>query len=209
MKAIFKALGVEPERFEILIYQMVKVTRHGRPVLMSKRAGNVVTVGDLLDEVGADALRWFLVDRSADSAMELNLDLMVKQSAENPVYYVQYAHARLAKVLRDAAVTDWQSADLALLRHPAELALIRRMLQLPETVELAARQLAPHHVPHYAYELARATQTWYEAGNDDPQLRVLAADLRLQAARLKLAAAARQVLANALDLVGVQAPDSM
>ena len=105
---------------------------------------------------------------------------------------------------------DWHPGDVSLLTHPSELALIRRMLQLPEVVELAARQLAPHHVPHYAYELARATQTWYEAGNDDPGLRVLVAgNPPLQAARLKLAAAARQTLANALELIGVSAPESM
>jgi len=98
---------------------------------------------------------------------------------------------------------------VSLLAHPTELALVRRMLQLPEVVELAERALAPHHVPHYAYELARATTNWYEAGNDDASLRVLVDNTALRGARLKLAAAARQVLANALDLVGVSAPDSM
>jgi arginyl-tRNA synthetase len=98
---------------------------------------------------------------------------------------------------------------VALLTHPTELTLIRRMLQLPEMVELAARNLAPHHIPHYAYELARATQAWYDVGNDDRQMRILVDDPALQAARLKLAAAVRQVLANALDLIGVVAPDSM
>jgi arginyl-tRNA synthetase len=142
--------------------------------------------------------------------MDFDLDLASKQSSENPVYYVQYAHARLARVLADAPVSSWPSnGDVQLLTQPAELALIRRMLQLPEIVELAARNLAPHHMPYYAYELARATQTWYDAGNDDRSLRILCDDTALQAARLKLAAAVRQVLANALDLIGVQAPDAM
>jgi arginyl-tRNA synthetase len=211
MKAIFEALGAEPERFDILIYQMVNVLRHGQPVSLSKRAGNVITVGEVLDEVGVDAMRWFLVSRSADAMMEFDLDLAKRQSSENPVYYVQYAHARLARVLEDAAKRQiaWRDGSVAPLQHPTELALIRRMLQLPEVVELAARQLAPHHVPHYAYELARATQAWYEAGNDDPALRVLTNDAAVQAARLKLAEAARQVLANALDLIGVAAPSTM
>jgi arginyl-tRNA synthetase len=210
MKAIVKHLGVEPERFDILIYQMVNVFRHGQLVRMGKRAGNVITLAEVLDEVGVDATRWFLVSRSADSMMDFDLDLAAKQSSENPVYYVQYAHARLSRVLGDADPSvDWRSGNVGLLSQPSELALIRRMLQLPEVVELAARNLAPHHVPHYAYELARATQTWYEGGNDDAALRILCTDLPLQAARLKLAAAARQVLANALDLVGVVAPDSM
>ena len=210
MKAFVKNLGVEPERFDILIYQMVNVLRHGEVVRMGKRAGTFVTLSEVLDEVGVDATRWFLVSRSADSMMEFDLDLAQKQSSENPVYYVEYAHARLAKVLRDADPgVDWRAADVQLLTQPTELALIRRMLQLPEMVELAARNLAPHHIPHYAYELARATQAWYDAGNDDRALRILTEDRALQAARLKLAAAARQVLANALDLVGVIAPDSM
>jgi arginyl-tRNA synthetase len=162
--------------------------------------------------VGVDATRWYLVSRSSDAMMEFDLDLASKQSSENPVYYVQYAHARLARVLADADAdpsVDWRSGDVSLLSHPTELALIRRMLQLPEIVELAARNLAPHHVPHYAYELARATQVWYDAGNDDRALRILTDDPALRSARLKLAAAARQVLANALDLIGVLAPDSM
>jgi arginyl-tRNA synthetase len=210
MKAIVKNLGAEPERFDIVIYQMVNVLRHGEVVRMGKRAGNFVTLGEVLDEVGVDATRWFLVSRSADSMMEFDLDLAARQSSENPVYYVEYAHARLAKVLRDADPgVDWRAGDVQLLTQPAEMALIRRMLQLPEVVELAARNLAPHHIPHYAYELARATQAWYDSGNDDRTLRILCEDRSVQAARLKLAAAARQVLANALDLVGVIAPDAM
>jgi arginyl-tRNA synthetase len=210
MKAIIKSLGVDLERFDILIYQMINVLRDGQVVRMGKRAGNFVTLAEVLDEVGVDATRWFLVSRSSDAMMEFDLDLAQKQSSENPVYYVQYAHARLARVLTDAGSgTDWQSADVNLLTHPTELALIRRMLQLPEVVELAARNLAPHHIPHYAYELARATQAWYDAGNDDRAMRILTDDPAVRAARLKLAAAARQVLANALDLIGVVAPDSM
>ena len=210
MKAIVKNLGAEPERFDIVIYQMINVLRHGEVVRMGKRAGNFVTLSEVLDGVGVDATRWFLVSRSSDSMMDFDLDVAAKQSTENPVYYVEYAHARLAKVLRDADPgVDWRAGDVQLLTQPAEMALIRRMLQLPEVVELAARNLAPHHIPHYAYELARATQAWYDSGNDERTLRILCEDRSVQAARLKLAAAARQVLANALDLVGVIAPDSM
>jgi arginyl-tRNA synthetase len=211
MKAIVRNLGAEPEQFDIVIYQMVNVLRNGEVVRMGKRAGNFVTLGEVLDEVGVDATRWYLVSRSADSMMDFDLDLAARQSSENPVYYVQYAHARLARVLADAraAHVHWRDGEVTLLTQPHELALIRRILQFPEMVELAARTLAPHHIPHYAYELARATQTWYDTGNDDRELRILATDPALQAARLKLAAAARQVLANALDLVGVVAPDSM
>jgi len=209
MKAIVRNLGVEPERFDIVLYQMVNVLEHGEMMRMGKRTGNIITLAEVMDKVGVDATRWFLVSRTADSMMDFDLDLASKQSSENPVYYVQYAHARLARVLTDAG-PDWAAeGDVQLLTQPAELALIRRMLQLPEVVELAARNLAPHHIPYYAYELARATQAWYDAGNDDRALRILADDKRIQSARLKLAAAARQVLANALDTIGVVAPDSM
>jgi arginyl-tRNA synthetase len=210
MKAIVKSLGVDLDRFDIVLYQMVNVLENGEVVRMSKREGTFTTLAEILDKVGVDATRWFLVSRSSDSMMDFDLDLARKQSSENPVYYVQYAHARLAKVLRDADRSlDWQAGDVQLLTQPSELALIRRMLQLPEVVELAARNLAPHHIPHYAYELARATQAWYDAGNDDRSLRILTEDRTMQAARLKLAAAARQVLANALDMIGVIAPESM
>ena len=209
MKAIVKNLGVEPDRFDIVIYQMVNVLKNGELVRMSKRTGSIVTLAEVLDEVGVDATRWFLVSRSADTMMDFDLDLAAKQSSDNPVYYVQYAHARLARGAWPTPSVDWRSADVSLLTHPSELGLIRRMLQLPEVVDLAARNLAPHHVPHYAYELARAMQAWYDAGNDDRALRILSDDPALQAARLKLAAAARQVLANALDLIGVLAPDAM
>ena len=209
MKAIIRNLGVAPEQFDIVIYQMVNVLEHGQVVRMGKRTGNLVTLSEVLDKVGVDATRWFLVSRSADSMMDFDLDLARKQSSDNPVYYVEYAHARLARVLTDASL-DWRAVgDVQLLKHPSEMALIRRMLQLPEIVDLAARNLAPHHVPFYAYELARATQAWYDAGNDDRSLRILSEHVALQSARLKLAAAARQVLANALDLIGVVAPDSM
>jgi arginyl-tRNA synthetase len=209
LKAIVRALGGDPDRLDIVLYQMVRVMRHGEVVEMSKRSGTFVTLAELLDEVGVDATRWFLVARSADTAMEFDLDLAAKQSSDNPVYYVQYAHARLARVLAESSVDEWREGDVSLLTQPAELTMIRRMLQLPEIVELAARNLAPHHVPHYAYELARQTQAWYDSGNDDRALRILADDPAVRRARLKLAAAARQVLANALDVIGVVAPDAM
>jgi arginyl-tRNA synthetase len=209
MKAIVRSLGIEPERFDIVIHQMVNVLEHGEVVRMGKRTGNLVTLAEVLDKVGVDATRWFLVSRTADAMMDFDLDLASKQSSENPVYYVEYAHARLARVLAEAPA-NWRSeGDVQRLTQPVELALIRRMLQLPEVVDLAARTLAPHHIPYYAYELARATQAWYDAGNDDRTLRILCDEPGLQSARLRLAGAARQVLSNALDLIGIEAPDAM
>ncbi len=199
------ALGVNPERLNIMIHQIVTLKVDGQAVRMSKRAGHIITLAEVLDDVGADACRFFFVSRSADSHLDFDLDLAKKQSDENPVYYVQYAHARIASILRKAAERglSYADADLALLRHPAELALIRRMLELPELVANAAVHLEPHHLPHYALDLAATFHSFYT------QCRVISDDLALSRARLMLAAAAQVVLRNTLDLIGVSAPEEM
>ncbi len=206
--AVAQALGLDPKRAAILIYQHVLLKRGGESVHMSKRAGEYVTVDELIDEVGADAVRFLLITRSADSPMEFDLQLAKEQSEENPVYYVQYAHARIASILRHAAEMGVAAdrADLALLQHPAELDLIRTMLRFEEVVELAAIRLEPHHLPHYAMELAASFHSFYR------QCRVVSsdpADAEMSKARLKLVRAAKYVLARALDLMGVNAPESM
>jgi arginyl-tRNA synthetase len=203
MKAMARALGVDPERLVIVVYQLVTLVRDGKPVRMGKRTGTFVTLGEALEEVGPDALRFFLVARSADAMMDLDLDLAKKQATDNPVYYVQYSHARIASLLRRADNVAYAEGDTKLLQHPAELNLIRKMLLLPELVEAAALQLAPHHLPFYAQELARAFHTFYE------QCRVVSEDSELTRARLKLVAACKQVLANTLRLIGVAAPEQM
>jgi arginyl-tRNA synthetase len=203
MKAMARALGVDPERLVIVVYQLVTLVRDGKPVRMGKRTGTFVTLGEALEEVGPDALRFFLVARSADAMMDLDLDLAKKQATDNPVYYVQYSHARIASLLRRADNVAYAEGDTKLLQHPAELNLIRKMLLLPELVEAAALQLAPHHLPFYAQELARAFHTFYE------QCRVVSEDSELTRARLKLVAACKLVLANTLRLIGVAAPEQM
>ncbi len=206
MKAAAQALGVDPSRLEILIYQLVSFRRGDELVRLSKRSGNIVLIRDIIDEVGVDAARFFFLSRSADSQMEFDLELAKRQSAENPVYYVQYAHARIAGILSNAAerMPSYADADVALLTHPMELDLVRTMLQLPELVHQMASQLEPHHLPHYAQELATAFHAFYT------ECRVLDEEnLPLSGARLKLCMAAKITLARALTLMGMSTPERM
>ncbi|MBI4789640.1 MAG: arginine--tRNA ligase [Chloroflexi bacterium] len=208
IKAVTRALGLDEKRVVILIYQFVILKRGGEMVAMHKRTGEFVTLDELVDEVGADAVRFMLISQSANTTMDFDLDLAVKQSDENPVYYVQYAHARIASILRHAIELGASSegGDVALLTHPAELELIREILRLPEVVEAAAARLEPHHLPHYAIELAGVFHSFYR------QCRVVSsdpADAAITHARLKLVAAAKNALARTLALMGVRAPESM
>ena len=208
MKAVAKALGVDSDRLTLLIYQLVTLKRGGETGRASKRSGDIVTLRELIDEVGADACRFFFLSRSPESQMEFDIDLAKEQSAENPVYYVQYAHARIAGILRLAAERgiDFSDGDLSLLVHEAELSLIRKMLQLPELIEQMAAALEPHHLPHYSVELATAFQRFYE------RCRVVSSlpeELELSKARLRLAEAARTTLARCLDLMSMDAPEEM
>lgn len=209
VRAAAKALGLDPDRAVFILYQLVTLWRGGEEVRMSKRTGEFVTLRDLLDEVGPDPIRFMLASRTADSPIDFDLDLAVEQSERNPVYYVQYAHARIASMLRYAQEQGWridEPADLSLLRHPSELALIRKMLELPEVVEQAATKLSPHFLPYYAQELATAFHAFYRdcrVVSSDP------AEADLTRARLRLVRAAKVVLARALALLGVRAPERM
>ena len=208
MFTMMRALGLDPQRLSIVIYQLVTLRRGGEVVRLSKRTGDIVTAREVLEDVGADVVRFFLLSRSAESQMDFDLDLAKEQSNENPVYYVQYAHARISSILRLAQERDLplDGGDVTLLTHPAELALIRRMLRLPEVVELAAQTLAPHHLAHYAQELAAQFHAFYRdcrVVSSDP------ADLPLTLARLKLARAAQIALAKVLHLMGMTAPEQM
>ena len=208
MFTMMRALGLDPERLSIVIYQLVTLRRGGEVVRLSKRTGDIITAREVLEDVGADAVRFFLLSRSADSQMDFDLDLAKEQSNENPVYYVQYAHARISSILRLAEERELSldSGDVALLGDPAELMLIRRMLVLPEIVELAAQTLAPHHLAHYAQELAAQFHAFYRdcrVVSSDP------ADRQITLARLKLVRAAQTVLARVLRLMGMTAPEQM
>ncbi|MDH4138854.1 MAG: arginine--tRNA ligase, partial [Anaerolineae bacterium] len=208
MKAMMHALGLDPERLTLIIYQLVTLRRGGEIVRLSKRTGDIITLREVLEEVGPDAVRFFLLARAADSQMDFDLDLAKEESAENPVYYVQYSHARIASILRYAQEqgTTWEGGDVSLLIHPMELALIRQMLLLPEIVEQAALNLAPHHLIYYAQDLASAFHSFYRdcrVVSSDP------ADVELTKARLKLVKAAKIAIARALGLMGVNAPERM
>nr|WP_221301432.1 arginine--tRNA ligase [Pseudoxanthomonas broegbernensis] len=194
---------------EYVLHQMVTVMRGGEEVKLSKRAGSYLTLRDLIEEAGRDATRWFLIARKPDSQLVFDIDLARQQSNDNPVFYVQYAHARVASLLRQAAEKGYAHdpanalANLARLDDEGSLALMVELSRWPETVEMAGQSLEPHQVAQYLRELAYAFHTWY--GNT-PVL-VEGADLR--DARLGLALAVRQVLANGLDLLGVSAPERM
>jgi arginyl-tRNA synthetase len=199
------ALGIDPEALDIIIHQLVTLTRGGDIVRLSKRTGEIITLREVVDEVGPDACRYFFLARAADSHMDFDLELAQRQSVENPVYYVQYAHARIAGILGFAAErgVDYADGDVSLLTHPAEMALMRKMLLLPELVEGIARTLEPHHLPHYAVELATVFHDFYE------KCRVVSDDEPLTKARLKLVAACKAALARTLALMGVTAPERM
>ena len=211
MAAVMQALGLDPSRLTILMYDLVKLIRDGQELKLSKRAGNLITIDDVVDEVGADAIRFNLLTRSPESTIEFDLDLAVAQSNENPVYYVQYSHARICSILARAAeeglnadALAGDAASLTLLTHPAELTLLRKMLELEEQIELAAEKLSPHNLTYYAIELARTFNAFYR----DCKV-VDASAPQLSQARLQLCSAGRVVLAKVLGLLGVRAPESM
>ena len=205
VKALVNALGVSPERLQIIITQMVTLKRGDEVVRVSKRTGDIVTLREVLEEVGEDACRFSFLSRSADSQMEFDLELAKRQSEENPVYYVQYAHARIASILRLAQERniDYSDGDVSLITSEPELTLIRKMIVLPELVELAARNLEPHYLPHYSQELATVFHSFYK------QCRVVSQDQPLTRARLKLVKASQIVLAKTLRLMGISAPERM
>jgi len=201
-----EAMGLEPERLQILIGQLVTLRRGEEVLKLSKRSGDIVTLREVMEEVGKDACLFFFLSRSADVPIDFDLELAKRQSSENPVYYVQYAHARIAGILGTAKerLGDATGGDVSLLTHEAELALVRKMLMLPELVDSMARTLQPHHLPHYALELATAFHDFYE------KCRVVdEAHSELSKARLKLVGAAKSVLATTLELMGMSAPDQM
>ena len=208
MKAAASALGIDPDNLTIMISQMVTLKRGSEVVRVSKRTGDFITLRELADEVGVDACRYFFLARTPDTQMEFDLELAKKESSENPVYYVQYGHARIAGILsnaRDQGI-DWSQGNLSLLTDATELALIRKMVALPELLESMARTLEPHHLPHYALELATAFHWFYE------NCRVLSSDpsdYPLTLARLKLVEAAQIVLSRSLYLMGMEAPQRM
>jgi len=203
-------LGIPQGYPDYVLHKMVKVVKGGEEVKISKRAGGYVTVRDLIDEVGRDAVRFFLVSRKADTEFVFDIDLAKSQTEENPVFYVQYAHARVCSVLQQWKMQDpladesaARSADLDPLTHPRELELLAKLGDFPDMISAAAQEFAPHQVAFYLRELAGLFHSYYNAE------RILVDDARLKIARLALILAVRQVLSNGLALLGVSAPERM
>ncbi len=208
MKAVVSALGIDPKRLDVILYQLVTLCRGEEVVRLSKRSGDIITLKEVVEEVGPDACRFFFLARSSDSQMDFDLELAKKQSQDNPVYYVQYAHARISSLLRLAKerAIDFAGGDVALLTADAELALIRKMLKLAEIIEVIVQTYEPHHLTYYSQELATAFHAFYK------QCRVISEnseDAAITCARLKLVAAAQVVLARSLGLMGVASPERM
>jgi arginyl-tRNA synthetase len=199
-------LGFDADAVRWPLIAWVRFVRDGVEIPMSKRSGEFVTLDEMLDEVGTDGARWFFSSRAYTTGIDFDLELAKRQSHENPVYYVQYAHARAASILRNAATVGVEpdaSRTGELLVHPSEQALLRQLLDFPDAVATAAERRETHEVPRYAYELASAFSAFYR------DCKVLGEDAALSAARLALVDATRSVLANALDLLGISAPESM
>jgi arginyl-tRNA synthetase len=205
-----QALGYDPGFVRTVLHQIVSLTRGGEQVKMSTRAGEFVTLDELIEAVGADPIRYFMISRSGNSPIEFDVDLALEQSDKNPVYYIQNAHVRCAGIFRKWIEAGFdphadEGADLSLLTHPNELNFLRKALELPAVLELMVTQLEPHHIAFYAYELAAAFHPTYET------CRVLHSDVPepLRRARLRFYRAAKTLFARVLDLMGMSAPEVM
>jgi arginyl-tRNA synthetase len=202
------ALGAGADRLEIPLLQFVHIVEGGARASMSKRRGEFITLDDLLAEIGVDAARYFMLSRSNDSTIDLDLDLARRESAENPVYYIQYAHARIASVRRKAGeervARALAATGLDVDLHPSERALVQKLLAFPEEVGEAAERRAPHRIAAYALDLAQVFTAFYR------DCLVVGADpVALEDWRLRLSVVTQRTIARALDLLGVEAPDEM
>ena len=208
MKAAITALGIDSDRLTLLITQLVTLNLGNNIIKASKRSGNFITLRELVEEVGADACRYFFLARSPESQMEFDLDLAKKQSSENPVYYIQYAHARICSIINSAKKQKIESknGDIKLLTHKFELDLIRKMTQLPELIDMMAKNLEAHHVAYYSIELATAFHLFYE------HCRVISnkeEDLNITKARLKLLRSVKITLGKCLRLMEMNELEKM
>ena len=206
VKAAIAALGYNPDNLEVLLTQMVRLLRGGELVKLSKRTGQTVTLAELIEEVGTDAARYFFIMRSMDSQLDFDLDLAKSQSNENPVYYIQYAHARICSIFRQAAENGLEAGEapeLSLLTDATELALIDKLQSYEEEVAKAAAEYAPQRIARYAYELAGEFHSFYN------QCRILGVDEKLAKARLALVKITAHTIRHALGILGVSAPEKM
>ncbi|MBR4874515.1 MAG: arginine--tRNA ligase [Clostridia bacterium] len=208
LKAAMKALGIEPDRLEIVLMQLVRLVRDGEAVRMSKRTGKAITLGDLLEEIGVDAARFFFNMRQANSHFEFDLELAVSQSSDNPVFYVQYAHARICGIIKmlmqkGVSVKNCDELNLSLLNHEREIELMKEIAKFPEEIKYAAQNRDPSRITKYTMDLASAFHSFYGACKVDCE------DKNLQEARLKLVDATGKTIKNALTVLGITAPEHM
>lgn len=209
VKAAIAALGYDPDQLEVLLLQMVSLFREGKPVKMSKRTGQAITLNELIEEVGTDAARYFFIMRSLDTQLDFDLDLAKSHSSENPVYYIQYAHARIYSIYAQAAEagikldTDWSHVVWNTLQEEEELEIIKKMAAFPNIIKQAARDRAPHRIAHFVYELASLFHQFYN------HCRIIQENKELAEARLALITAVRITIANSLAILGVSAPEKM
>ncbi|HHT50790.1 MAG TPA: arginine--tRNA ligase [Eubacteriaceae bacterium] len=208
LKGAMDAVGIDSSRLEVIIMQLVRLFRNGEIARMSKRKGKSITLSDLVEEVGRDAARFFFNMRSSDSHLDFDLDLAIKQSNENPVFYVQYAHARICSILRQMeeaglSAEDINQANPSLLKEEQELDLMRKLAELPGEIEIAARNLEPSRITRYVLDVASLLHSFYNA------CRVKVEDRELMKARLLLISSTRQVIYNVLKILGISAPEKM
>ncbi len=206
VKAAVNALGFDPDRLEVLLLQLVSLYRGGEVVKMSKRTGQGVTLAELVEEVGTDAARFFFIMRSLDSQLDFDLDLAKSRSNENPVYYIQYAHARICSIFRQAKEAHIQrplKPELTLLTEPVEIDVIKKLAQYEEEIACAAKERAVHRIARYAHELAGAFHSFYN------QCRIIGAEPALAGSRLALVEGVQNTLRHALQILGVSAPEKM
>ena len=208
LKSVNKAFGHPDDAVDVLLIQMVNLLRDGKPVQMSKRAGTIITLREIMDEVGVDATRFFFVMRRCDSTLDFDLELAKKATSENPVFYVQYAHARICSIYREleergVALPGIEEFDVSLVTDQSEINLAKAISRLPEEVEKSADEFAPHRIAYYATELAEAFHSFYNSQ------RILGVEEPVMKTRILLMEAAKITLKNVLGLLGVSAPEKM
>jgi len=208
MKASLMAMGKDEAVLKIILVQLVSLMRDGKPVTMSTRAGDFTTLRDVVEEVGPDAARFFFLMRRPDSQLDFDLELAKRQSAENPVYYVQYAHARVCSIIKEAlnkgiVLPRFEDINVLLLKLPEELNLLKYLSAYPEVIEASALSLEPHRIPFYLIELSSSFHSYYN------KYRVISSEVELTKARLLLMRSTKRVIKNALNVLGITAPEKM
>ena len=214
MKAALSALDLPETWLSVMLIQLVKLWKHGQEIKMSKRAGSFVTLQEVVEEVGVDAVRFILLTKNHDSTLDFDMDLVKKQDSDNPVYYVQYAHARICSIFRKAeeegvSLSEQSDRLLECLVMDEEMALLRRMAEFPSLLEDICKTLEPHRLTYYLTDLAASFHRYFNLGTKIPANRVISDDRTLSQARLILVGAIRIIIANGLKLLGISAPEKM